>query len=145
MDNGIKISEAAREAVEDYGRQTVLQMLQILQESGKYASGALARSLRHEVRETAEGLTVIFDGADHAKYVDSGRRPGSMPPSGALLGWMSLKGIPKEAEWPIRRSIFLFGIEPTPFIDQSIDGNAYLLGQALDEAVLVSVEEALRR
>jgi len=87
---------------------------------------------------------ILFSGADHAGYVDAGRRPGSMPPKGVLLAWMKLKGIPAKAEFPIRRSIFLFGIKPTPFIDQSIDDNAYLLGVALDEAILVSVDVAMK-
>lgn len=144
MANPIPISEAAKKAVENYGRAAVVQMLQILQQSGKYASGNLARSLRYDVTETVEGLEVLFSGAEHAQYVDAGRRPGTYPPKGVLLDWMRLKGIPAKAEFPIRRSIFLFGIAPTPFIDQSIDDNAYLLGAALDEAVLISVDEAMR-
>ncbi len=139
------LDKLVKQNVDVYGRAVLAQMISILQQNGKYASGNLVKSLRYNVLQDAQGIEIVFSGADHAAYVDKGRKPGKYPPKGALLQWMSLKGIPAKAEFPIRRSIFRFGIEPVPFINQSLSDNKDLLIAAIDKSVRVAVDSALRR
>jgi len=59
---------------------------------------------------------------NYAKWVDGGRRPGNMPPVGAILSWLRRKGLkPKRGSlgqfaWAIAKSISKRGIKPRPFI-----------------------------
>lgn len=53
---------------------------------------------------------------DSARWVDSGRKPGKMPPLKQIEGWCATKGIPKSAAFPIAKHISQFGIKPTPFL-----------------------------
>lgn len=57
----------------------------------------------------------------YAAAVHDGRKAGkAWPPQGVLLGWMRRHGIPKEAEYVIRRKIGLQGIPGVPFLTTAL-------------------------
>jgi hypothetical protein len=112
---------------------------------GKVSSGKLFDSLRFEVKETNNEITLSFKMAQHGQYVDKGvsgagvpqgfggklkkvnkgqfdKEAGrvhaftnKMPPEKSIKKWMQIQGIPKDKSFPIRRSIYIFGIAPTNF------------------------------
>ena len=57
---------------------------------------------------------VVGNHADHALYVEKGRRPGKRPPMSAIQRWMAAKGIPSRAAFPIARAIGKRGIKGRP-------------------------------
>lgn len=131
--------------IKKYGDQVEQEIRNRLVSAGKVSSGKLFNSIRHEVRNVAGEIVLKFIMADHGKYVDKGvtgagvpdgfkgekkkvnrgqfdkdsnrvHAFGSkMPPSKPIRDWMKIQGIPKKAEFPIRRSIWMFGIAPTNF------------------------------
>ena len=75
---------------------------------------------------SAGSVTISFP--DYAKFVDSGRRPGKMPPFGVISRWIRRKGlqIPQgysadSFAFVIARSISINGIKPKPFLAQLAD------------------------
>jgi hypothetical protein len=86
----------------------------------KVASGSLVNSINYRLRPTANGVQVQLLSNDYLKYVDQGRKPGTYPPIQAIKKWASIKGIPQEAAWAIRRNIFKFGIKPTNVIKKTL-------------------------
>lgn len=129
-------SARLRAVLNYYGRRTVAEMQAILRSADKEASGRLIRSIKHEVIEAGEALFLLIEAAPHAKYVDEGRRPGTMPPVDSIREWTKMKGIPEKAAWPIARSIFKFGIKPTPFWNVTLDN--------LDERMKDDIAKAMR-
>lgn len=95
----------------------------------EYCVVGRAQSLRVEV-----GPRVGDPGVEpYDVVIDAGRRPGSkMPPAEPVREWMDRKGIPEEAEFPIRRAIGLRGLrgQPFPFIGTAAEHSAALLKAA---------------
>lgn len=103
-----------------YDDLIVKDLTRILISKGKKGNSKLIRSLKPELKEVANVVTLSFSGEDYAQYVDSGRKPGSYAPIRELEKWASSRGIPKKAVFAINRSIFRFGIKPTNFIDSAV-------------------------
>ncbi len=61
----------------------------------------------------------VVSAAKHTKFVVDGRRPGTMPPSNALLGWVGRHGMPASAAFPVARAIAERGIEPNDFLGRA--------------------------
>lgn len=113
----------------------------------KLANSNLYNSVNYKVKPTKEAWTVQVFMNDYAQIVDKGRRPGKMPPVGAILDWLRRKNIvPKNGKlgnlaWAIAKSIAKRGIRARPFLnniflytDQWID---YEIKNMVDE---ISVE-----
>jgi hypothetical protein len=98
----------------DYGLSVVANIIAKLRNSNKVASGKLLNSLKEEVVENINLLELKIKGESYFQNVVDGRKPGAYPPLGPLYQWARIKGIPKEAVFPIARSIYKFGIEPDP-------------------------------
>lgn len=124
--------------IKRYGDQVEQEIRNRLVSNGKVSSGRLFDSIRHEVRESVKGFEIKFLMAEYGEYVDKGVSGAGipdgfkgekkkvqrskfysfgskMPPSKPIRDWMKIQGIPKKAEFPIRRSIWIFGIAPTNF------------------------------
>lgn len=118
--------------VRTYGNQVEQEIERRLVAAGKDASGKLLQSIRYDVKEKANKIIIAFYMADYGKYVDKGvqgaesgragdggrsiyKFKNKMPPPKSIEKWLKIKGIPKEASYPIRRSIYRFGITPTNF------------------------------
>lgn len=71
------------------------------------------------IRETEDGWAgEVRATAPQAVFIEHGRSAGgSLPPGGALLGWLGRHAIPLRAEFAIRRAISQRGIPPKPFIE----------------------------
>jgi hypothetical protein len=123
--------------VRKYGEDVVQEMRNRLVTHGKVSSGKLFDSLRFEVK-TNPDIKLTFKMADHGKFVDKGVSGAGipegfggkkkkversklysfrdkMPPIKPIRDWVKIQGLPKGTEFPIRRSIWIFGIAPTNF------------------------------
>lgn len=101
----------------EYGKNAIAEAINLLRSAGKVASGNLINSLTYDIQELMEGsYELVFSYADYGDEVDSGRKPGSFPPISSIEPWLTLRGIPEEAAFPIARSIYKFGIKPTPWL-----------------------------
>lgn len=89
------------------------------------ATGKTLQSVRHE--ELLSGGTRIFEqkvtARDVWQEIQRGRKAGRMPLEADMLEWFTTLNVPREAWFPIRRAIFLRGIQPRD-----------VLGRALREA-----------
>lgn len=118
--------------VKRYGDQVETEIKNRLKNAGKFASGKLYKSIRHDVKIEKGQFVLRFFAEDYAKYVDKGvegaksKRAGEggksiykfkdkMPPEKPFKSWLRKKGIPKDKSFAVRRSIYLFGITPTNF------------------------------
>lgn len=133
MANDLKNTEAF---IRKYGKEVVDEIKNRLVGAGKKATGKLIKSIRFEVKKE---LDITFKMADYGQYVDKGvsgagipdgfkgklkpvvtsgkfKFRNKMPPDNkSMRDWMKIKGIPKKASFPVRRSIWIFGISPTNF------------------------------
>jgi hypothetical protein len=131
--------------IKKYGKQVEDEIKARLLSAGKKASGKLYRSIKFNIRESVKQLEVSWRMEDYGLYVDGGVKGAGvpkglgfkpkdyngnkktvvtvgkykfgnkMPPESSIRKWLGTKGIPKEASFPIRRSIWMFGIAPTNF------------------------------
>lgn len=97
------------------GNEMLSKMKSLLIRGGKEDSNFI-KNLRIDIGEREGVIDLILNMPDYGIFIDSGRRPGKMPPQGVLLNWMSRKGIEKKAEYPIRRKIGEKGIKPVKFL-----------------------------
>jgi hypothetical protein len=103
----------------EFGKDYVKVMVSLLKNNRPYpkvASGSLVNSINYRLQETANGINLVLLANDYLTWVDRGRKPGTYPPIQAIQRWTTIKGMPKEAAWAIRRNIFKFGIKPTRVI-----------------------------
>jgi hypothetical protein len=124
--------------IKKYGKQVEDEIKARLLSAGKKASGKLYRSIKFNIRESVKELEVSWRMEDYGLYVDGGVKGAGVPngfkgkkkqlvttgrfkfgskipPESQINKWLKIKGIPKEASFPIRRSIWMFGIAPTNF------------------------------
>lgn len=115
-----KIILYERKMLNEFGKDYVKILIRLLKKEGKVASGALINSIDYRLVETAKLIQYQLISNDYLTYVDQGRKPGSYPPMRAIADWVRIKGISKDAIFPIARSIFKFGIEPTNVLSKTI-------------------------
>lgn len=143
-----------------YGSQVEQEIERRLASSGKEASGKLMQSIRYEVREKANSIVIAFIMADYGKYVDKGvqgaesKRAGDggksiykfkdkMPPAKSIKQWLKIKGIPESASFPIRRSIYRFGITPTNFFTIPTTRRQKQLADGIKKNMILDVENLI--
>lgn len=129
-----------RKHLDRFGKQYVGTLVGFLKKYNKSASGALINSIDYRLQETAQEIKLIIDANDYLKYVDEGRKPGKFPPIQAIEKWTKLKGIPQSAVFPIAKSIFKFGIEPTNVIEDSLKSFEGIGVEIVEEMVDESVQ-----
>jgi hypothetical protein len=91
-----------------------------LKELGKEATGNLIKSIDSSVTLQEESLSFNLRANHYLIYVDEGRKPGTYPNFDSLKKWMTVKGIPQEALFPIANKIKEKGIKPTDVIGHTI-------------------------
>lgn len=89
------------DTLNDIGAQIVKEMGDIIKSKGAVASGKLLNSLQYDVQFNNGVWQLLIEYVDYGYFVDKGRNPGRFPPMQSIKKWMSLKGIPQEALWPI--------------------------------------------
>lgn len=107
--------------------RAMLRVVLSIERTGKQLvpvdTGNLRRSLTHEVTRAAGGVVGrVGSNVPYAKIIEDGRTPGSMPPQGVVLGWMSRHGIPADREYLIRRAINRRK-QPRPYLKPAIERN----------------------
>lgn len=158
--------------VRKYGDSVEQEIRTRLVNNGKVSSGKLFDSLRKEVKEEKGNFLVRFyfvkPGKDYAAYVDKGvtgagipegfkgkkkqvnrgfyKFGSKMPPDNkSLRDWMSINGLPKEAGFAIRRSIWIFGIAPTNFFTIPTTRRQKQLEQGIAKNMALDFEQILAK
>lgn len=133
-----------KQALEQFGKDYVLELTQRLIREDKKASGDLIRSIDYELLEatteiidqSAKWIVKTYNGitiksAYYLTYVDQGRRKGSkMPPPAAIVPWIKHRKIKfrdrkgrfitnKQTSFIIAKSIAKNGIKPTNVIQET--------------------------
>lgn len=98
-------------------------------------TGNLSRSLAVKQTPCGIGITML----DYGQAVNDGRKAGKGVPTSVLLSWVDRKVKPdedsKSITYLINRSIKLFGIKPTHFLD-----NAF---ETIDDLDIEEIEDAI--
>lgn len=118
--------------IKRYGNQVEKEIKNRLKNAGKFASGKLYKSIRHDVKIEKGQFILRFFMEDYGRFVDKGvigaesgkageggkseyKFKDKMPPEKPFRSWLKKRGIDKSKSFVIRRSIYLFGITPTNF------------------------------
>lgn len=107
-----------------------------LQELTPKATSNLARSARPRVWDKKG--EVLFD-TNYAGFVHDGRPAGGDVSFEEIEDWVSAKGLPASAAWPIAQSIRRRGTRPNPWI------NDFVNSVALRDVMQASINSAVRR
>lgn len=140
----------------NYGNQVENEIETRLKNHGKYAYGFLYNSIRYELKETNEQFTLSFFMADYGKYVDKGIKPSKYSDSKgkgsgkskfieSLMKWCRIKGLPKEAAFPIRKNIWKHGIAPTNFFTIPTTRRLKQLEAGVEKAMALDVEQYIQK
>ncbi len=106
---------------DDFGEELVKELKFQIANKDKFATGNLADSMFHEVRQSGGKTVIMVFAADYFRFVDKGRRPGAkMPPKEPIVKWLRVRGIPVRLEFVIRRSIAKKGIKGIFIINPTI-------------------------
>jgi hypothetical protein len=114
-----------------FGDDYIKELIKFLRQSRKQATGRLINSLDYRLSDEVNSVNMTFLAEDYFKYVDEGRRPGSFPPIREIANWASIKGISKDAAFPIAKSIYKFGIKPSNIYEKT--DRAVMNGKVFDE------------
>lgn len=115
-----KVDLYDKKVLNEFGKDYVKILIRLLKKEGKVASSALINSISYKLKEQAGLIQYQLIANDYLQYVDEGRKPGSYPPIRAIADWARVKGISKDAVFPIARSIFKFGIKPTNVLKKTL-------------------------
>lgn len=107
---------------DDFGEALVEELKFQIATKDKFATGNLADSMFHEVRQADGKAVIMVFAADYFRYVDKGRRPGAkMPPKEPIVKWLRVKGKSEKLEFVIRRSIAKKGIKGIFILNPTIN------------------------
>lgn len=113
-----------------FGDDYVRELIKAIRSSNKSASGKLINSIDYRLTDEAEAIRFIFDAEKYFEYVDQGRKPGSYPNISELTKWANIRGISKDAVFPIANKIYKFGIRPANIFEKA--NNNVLNGVVFD-------------
>ena len=132
--------EATEVVIKQYGVKAISEIIAKLKKYNKSASGRLINSLTYSIVDTVEGILAQIKGEDYFEYIESGRKPGRIPPITPLLKWVRLKGLPEASAYAIAKKIGKFGIKPRPILSEVIEENKFAEGTELEEALSTDIE-----
>lgn len=148
------------EILQEWGDEQIAEAILIIERSNASATGNLAKSLRFEVEQVADGLLLRIYEASYGAFVREGVRgslssakapkspfsfKSKMPPAGPLDRWAVNRGISgtrdskgrfikrKSLVFLIRRSIFRFGIYPLNYFSSFFKNINDLQGQITEQ------------
>ncbi len=142
--------------IRKYGSQVESEIETRLNNKGKIASGKLYESIRYEVKEAKSEFILSFLMAEYGKYVDKGIKPSKYANSTgkgtgkskfieSLKKWCKIKGIPEGAAYPIRRSIWKYGIAPTNFFTIPTTRRQAFYEQKLADTMAKDIDNNLQK
>lgn len=123
-----------------YGKALVAEIKKNIKEKNKIASRNLYQSLRYQVIESDDKYEIQIVSLSYLGNVDSGRKPGKMPPVDSIEKWLKdkkikqkqntsqIKGLKsrglktqRQLAWAIAISIGKKGIKPSNVVSDAID------------------------
>ena len=145
-------------ALRDFG-QKIVDNYRAELEACNYQDGQLYRTLSYSVSTGTGGWVISVSLENYWKYIESGRRPGKMPPVSAIENWIKVKQIlPRpltlksgksvvptipQLSFLIARKIGRDGIRPRPFFKQSFEEAKREFLHIIEEAILADIKESL--
>ena len=146
------------QAIDEFGR-VIVDNYKAELEACNYQDGQLYRTLSYSVSTGTGGWVISVSLENYWKYIESGRRPGKMPPVSAIENWIKVKQIlPRpitlksgksvvptipQLSFLIARKIGRDGIRPRPFFKQSFEDAKREFLQKIEEAILADIKESL--
>lgn len=112
----MSIESKILDVLNKFGVEITSDIQNILQNNRAIATGDLYKSIDYKIVQKKGEYKLVISYLDYGEFVLKGRRPGTPPPYSAILKWTQFKGIPKEAAYPIAKSIGKKGIKPLNFI-----------------------------
>lgn len=89
---------------------------------------------------TADVLGALVNESPHGRWAELGRRPGKMPPKGALLPWLRHRGIPEKREFLVRRAIGRRGTKGAHVLDKLMERHGDEVLDMLEKAAIRVLE-----
>lgn len=145
-------------ALNDFG-QKIVENYKAELEACNYQDGQLYRTLSYSVSTGTGGWVISVSLENYWKYIESGRRPGKMPPVSAIENWIKVKQIlPRpitlksgksvvptipQLSFLIARKIGRDGIQPRPLFKQSFEEAKREFLRIIEEAILADIKESL--
>lgn len=146
------------QAIDEFGRVIVDNYKAELEACG-YQDGQLYRTLIYSVSTGTGGWVISVSLENYWKYIESGRRPGKMPPLDVIEKWINVRRIiphsmtlksgktvipsVKQLSFLIARSIGQRGIQPRPFFKQSFEEAKQEFLRIIEEAIIADIKESL--
>ena len=141
-------------ALEQFGKQIVNEMRNLLARNNNDNSGRLSNS----IQETVEGDKLIISMEDYGKWVNNGaeRGPGKVPPIKAINAWINKNGISprgkvtaKQLPYVIQASIGKRGQtrrKAYPFIQPAVDNVLKTdLDSLFGKAIAEEIEQVFKK
>ena len=91
--------------IQKLGDSLTEDMKSIIKLNGAMATGALYNKLKAVAVESNTTYKIVISYPIQGKFIDEGRKPGSMPPLKDIENWTRIKGIPISAAFPIAMKI----------------------------------------
>jgi hypothetical protein len=162
--------------IDDYGKQTVKLARRNLNLTGfagkkgrkSNSSGDLSKGLGYKITDGKTGLVIEFTSKrDYGRFVEEGRKKGSMPPKAALKAWIKQKKVKlrktttnkagqkiskfvrmtdanlNSAAFAMAKRIKERGIKPVPFMGDAMDEAFNKLTPLAEEALVKDLEDLL--
>lgn len=140
-----------RKQLEILGVDAIGFITKILAENDKQVTGNLIRSLDFKILNDVNGLFLEILAAPYFQYVDKGRKPGKMPPSGPIKKWVERRGIvikgqsSAQTAFVIARSIGKKGIKPLNITNKLIDNIIKNKNKIIKAGVIKDIEELINK
>lgn len=145
-------------ALNDFG-QKIVDNYKAELEACNYQDGQLYRTLSYSVSTGTGGWVISISLENYWKYIESGRRPGKMPPLDVIEKWINVKQIlPRpitlksgksvvptipQLSFLIARKIGRDGIPARPFFKKSFEDAKREFLRIIEEAILADIKESL--
>ena len=146
--------ERLLKGLEAFGEIAADNMQALLKSGKKDSTGNLSKSISVKLNPVDDVIDISIEMDYYGQYVDSGRKKGSFPPPPAIKEWIKKKPIRLKkisldsAAYLIGRKIKEEGINPFPFIDQSIemafDKGEDIIMNAMEDEVAFTLESAFK-
>jgi hypothetical protein len=109
--------EYSRRELEFHANKKLEKMREILKEKNKTHTNTY-RDIDFEISNNKDGFPqIVYILTDSAKWINTGRGPGKMPPEDVISEWLNYMGLPESMLWPVRIKIGDLGIPPTNFLN----------------------------
>jgi len=148
MAAGLKVTlqdKAALRVLKTIEKNNRAEIVKAYTAIGVHLKGALKKASPRDTGalSNAHGFSVdkgrlhlqIFNRKAHALFVHEGRKPGTMPPSGALQAWARRKLKNPKLAFVVARAIKLRGIKGRPWFTTTIDSNRQLITEFMERAL----------